>query len=60
MMLEAVWLKNGKEVATVSPVMCIVCDEDMDDILDIEIEDGYGDWHSCAEADDFIIRLKKV
>lgn len=59
MMLEAVWLKNGKEIATVSPVMCIVCDEDMKDILDIEIEDGYGDWHSCVDADNFIIRIKK-
>ncbi len=59
MMLEAVWLKKGKEVATVSPVMCIVCDEDMNDILDIEIEDKYGDWHSCIDADDFIIRIKK-
>lgn len=59
MMLEAVWFKNGKEVAKVSPVMCIVCDEDMDDITDIEIEDGYGDWHSCADADNFLIRIKK-
>lgn len=60
MMLEAVWLKNGKEIATVSPVMCIVCDEDMNDILEIEIQDEYNDWHSCVDADNFIIRIKKV
>lgn len=62
MMLEAVWLKNGKEVYKVSPVTCIVCDDDMNGVEDIEIEDGYK-WHSCVEnkfdADDFIIRVKK-
>ena len=62
MMLEAVWFKNGKEVYKVSPVMNIVCDDDMDSIEKIEIEDGYN-WHSCVEnnfdADDFAIRIKK-
>lgn len=62
MMLEAVWFKNGKEVYKVSPVMCIVCDEDMEDISKIEIEDRH-EWHSCEEnqfdADDFVIRIKK-
>ena len=63
MMLEAVWFKDGKEVYKVSPVMNIVCYEDMDDVLDIEVEDG-NRWHSCEEnkfdADDFMIRLKKI
>lgn len=66
MMLEAVWLKNGKEVFTVSPVMNIVCYENMKSIHNIEIEsnkeNGYH-WYSCDDfeggADDFIIRVKK-
>ena len=39
MMLEAVWFKNGKEVYKVSPVMCIVCDDDMEDISKINKEE---------------------
>lgn len=62
MMLEAVWFKNGKEIYKVSPVMNIVCDDDMDSIAEIEIEDGYK-WHEYKdfkdEADDFVIRIKK-
>jgi hypothetical protein len=61
MMLEAVWLKNGKEIYKVSPVMNIVCDNDMKGIEDIEIEDEYR-WHEYADfkgdADDFVIRVK--
>lgn len=63
MMLEAVWYKNGKEVCKVSPVLNIVCDDNMDDILDIEIYDGK-EWHSCeshsVEANDFEIRIKSI
>lgn len=62
MMLEAVWFKDGKEVYKVSPVMNIVCEDDMESVGEIEIEDG-NEWHSCEEnqfeADDFIIRVKK-
>ena len=62
MMLEAVWLKNGKEIHKVSPVMNIVCYENMDDISDIEIED-LKKWHEYTDfngdADDFVIRIKK-
>ena len=62
MTLEAVWFKNGKEVYKVSPVLNIVCFEEMDDVLSIEINDGYK-WHSYedfnSDADDFIIRIKK-
>lgn len=62
MTLEAVWFKNGKEVFHVSPVMNIVCYEEMENISDIEVEDG-NRWYSCEEnkidADDFIIRIKK-
>lgn len=62
MMLEAVWLKNGKEIYKVSPVMNIVCDKDMEGVSYIEIDDGnkwheYGDFNS--DADDFVIRIKK-
>lgn len=62
MMLEAVWLKNGKEVYKISPVMNIVCDKDMGSISYIEIDDG-DRWHEYndfkGEADDFVIRIKK-
>lgn len=62
MMLEAVWLKNGKEVYKVSPVMNILCEDDMNSIEEIEIEDGYK-WHEYSDfngdADDFVIRIKK-
>ena len=59
MFLEAIWLKNGKEVYRASPVMNIVCDEDIRDIGDIEIENDYGNWISYNDADDFKIRLVK-
>ena len=58
MMLEAVWLKNGKEVFWVSPVMNIVCYDDMRDCAEIEINNGY-DWYLYEDADDFMIRVKK-
>ncbi len=62
MMLEAVWFKNGKEVYRVSPVLNIVCEDDMEDISEIEIED-WNKWHEYkdfeGEADDFVIRVKK-
>ena len=58
MKLEAVWFKNGKEIYKACPVTCIVCDENMKSISDIEIESEYN-WHSCDNADDFVIRLIK-
>lgn len=61
MMLEAVWLKNGKEVYKVSPVENVVCYKDME-ISDIEVDDGYK-WHEYSDvvggADDFVIRVKR-
>ena len=61
MMLEAVWFKNGKEIYKVSPVMNLLCDDDME-VTEIEVCDG-NDWYSCEEnqfeADDFVIRVKK-
>lgn len=60
MTLEAVWYKGRKEVYKVSPVMNLVCDEDMRDIGEIEVFDGK-EWHSVEEnqfeADDFEIRI---
>lgn len=62
MMLEAVWFKNGKEVYKVSPVMNIVCEDNMKGIEDIEIYDD-NKWHEYTDfkgdADDFVIRIKK-
>lgn len=61
MMLEAVWFKDGKEVHKISPVMNLLCDDDMDDIIEIEVNNGER-WYSSEileiEADDFIIRVK--
>lgn len=62
MFLEAIWLKNGKEVYKVAPVMNIVCDKDMNHIKEIEIDDG-NKWHEYndfkGDSDDFVIRLVK-
>lgn len=62
MKLEAVWFKDGKEVYKVSPVMNIVCYENMEDVSKIEIEDEYK-WHEYTDfegdADDFVIRIKR-
>ena len=61
MMLEAVWFNNGKEVFKVSPVMNIVCDDEMKSVDEIEIFDG-NEWYSSElcniEANDFEIRIK--
>ena len=60
MKLEAVWFKNGKEVYHVSPVMNMVCYDEMKNISEIEIENGY-EWYSSedfdGDADDFVIRV---
>lgn len=60
MQLEAVWFKDGKKVFKISPVMNIVCDDDMDGVQDIEINDGRR-WYEYKDipggADDFVIRV---
>ena len=62
MTLEAVWMKKGKEVWSVDPVLNIVCDEDMSEISEIEVFNG-ANWYSSADfeegADSFVIRIKK-
>lgn len=59
MVLEAVWLKKKKEIYKVSPVMCIVCGDNIADVSEIEIEDAESNWHYREDADDFVIRIKK-
>ena len=62
MILEAVWLKNGREVLWVDPVLNITCDDDIKNISDIEVFNGYG-WYSSNDCEDspndFIIRIRK-
>lgn len=62
MKLEAVWLKNGKEVFRVSPVLNIVCDDSIHNISDIEVYDGV-EWHSRIDCDgddgNFKIEIKR-
>lgn len=61
MMLEAVWLKDGKEVHVISPVMNLLCDDDMNGVHEIEVNNGER-WYSSEileiEVDDFLIRVK--
>lgn len=61
--LEAVWLKDGKELFTVDPVIDIECREgDIEHLRHISVYNGHG-WYYCGDLDtapdDFIIRIKK-
>lgn len=62
MILEAVWFRKGEEIYWVEPVLNIVCSDDMENISEIEVYNGY-DWYSSedidGEVDKFIIRIKK-
>ena len=62
MILEAVYFKDGKEIYRVDPVIDLICDDNMKDISEVEVYNGY-DWFSskdCDETpDDFVIRIKK-
>ncbi len=61
MILEAVWFKNGKEIEWVDPVMNIMPNDDIQNISDIKVYNGYY-WYSSEdcqeEPDDFVIRIK--
>lgn len=61
MILEAVWFKNGKEIEWVDPVMNIMPNDDIQNISDIKVYNGYY-WYSSEDLDeipdDFVIRLK--
>lgn len=62
MRLEAVWFRDNEEVYHVDPVSNIVCDDDMEDISRIEVNNG-SYWYSSEDvdggADDFVIRIKR-
>lgn len=64
MTLEAVWLKNGKEIAWINPVWEV---ENLDDCGDelgtVRVRNGYN-WYRWRDVtdekpDDFIVRVKK-
>ena len=62
MTLEAVWLKEGKEIAWCDPVIDIICEE-RQNISEIKVFNGCF-WYSCKDfcdetPDDFIIRVLK-
>lgn len=62
MILEAVWLKNGKEIYWVDPAWEVSNIDDTDDLHTIRVFNGYY-WYSAKdcdeEPDDFIVRVKK-
>ena len=62
MMLEAVWFKEGKEIALCNPILDIICEE-RQNISEIEVFNGCY-WYSCKDfcdetPDDFVIRVSK-
>ena len=63
MNLEAVWIKDGKEVACVKHVQDIMCYDEIHNISDIEVYNG-SDWFTNKDfdendVDEFIIRIAK-
>ena len=63
MILEAVWFKDGKEVAWVDPVQDIIVYDEIHNISDIEVYNGLN-WYTnkdfgMDDADAFVIRIKK-
>lgn len=64
MLLEAVWLKDGKEIAWVDPVWKVENLDDCGSDLDtIRVNNGYY-WYRYSDItdevpDDFIIRIKR-
>ena len=59
MILEAVWFKNGKEVATVDPVVSISYGDSIDEIVVYNGLAEYSGKNWDGVPDDFIIRIKK-
>ena len=63
MLLEAVWLKDGKEVAWVDPVWEIENLDDSSTLDTIRVHNGYYWYHwsdmTDEEPDDFIVRIKR-
>lgn len=62
MILEAVWLKNGKEIYLVDPAWQVENNDDAGTLDTIRVFNGYY-WYSAKdcdeEPDDFIVRVKK-
>ena len=63
MTLEAVWFKDGKEVAWVDPVQDLIVYDEIHNISDIEVYNGFG-WYTnkdfgIDDAEEFVIRIKK-
>ena len=62
MILEAVWLKNGKEIAWCDPVISVdTCDIEQKGIAGIFVFNGYDSYgaRDCdCDPDDFIVRVK--
>lgn len=63
MILEAVWLKNGKEIAWVNPAWEVENLDDGSSFNSIRVNNGYY-WYRCddlidEEPDDFIVRVKR-
>ena len=64
MLLEAVWLKDGKEIAQVDPVWEVENLDDDSTLGTIRVHNGYY-WYRYNDItdeipDDFIIRVKKT
>ena len=59
--LEAIWLRNGKEVAGVDPVIRVDVEENYLDAIVFNGNCYYrrGDGYIPEDADDFIIRVLK-
>jgi len=62
MILEAVWFKDGKEVAWVDPVSDV--SKDFNNIENIAVGNGdyfysWEDFDIEGKPDDFVIRIKK-
>lgn len=60
MILEAVWFKNGEEIAWVAPVLKLICEGN---ISGIEVFNGLY-WYTskdvdAEDADGFVIRMRK-
>lgn len=63
MLLEAVWLKNGKEIAWVDPVWEVENLDDGSTLGTIRVHNGRN-WYRWSdiidqEPDDFMVRVKK-
>lgn len=63
MLLEAVWLKDGKEVAWVDPVWEIENLDDGSTLETLRVNNGccWYRWYDLTEEepDDFIVRIKR-